>query len=459
MPARPKRPLSAYNLFFQQERQKMVQAKKNAADLANLSGSSRPKKNKGGVSGRIIFANMARTIASKWNNIDPATKQHFETLASQDKARQQKDLQEWKRVTKVEGQKQRGNKTTKNIPAKKKKRQENKAALTKTLLIRSHSNESAGGSSDGVSSSSSQQPSSVKTYPLFSSSHRPSSMLSSNSILSATQATTFAALDDNYSVWDGGQGQRRMDSSFTTTSSAFDFDQMVDHVYDAPISSKPSGPNYSLLSSSSSHHPRRMTTPEQGAHFQLQDMNEEEDMGFDEMVDQCCLPPNDYSHAIVAPRPFSGQALASEPPCQLLESSRLPETLLASTGRVVPSSSPLLIVSSTSTHHASSSYSGRLAPQLQQGSSSSSFSWTTAKNPATTTTANTTTSSLTPPHPEIFHSVGVSLGGGPSSFVRHSNQKLFRRQVLHQLAESMDGDSLDLLVETFCGAKEDKGVN
>ena len=47
--------------------------------------------------GKMGFANMAKTIGAKWNAIDPATKAHYERLASREKLRYKKAVAEWRK--------------------------------------------------------------------------------------------------------------------------------------------------------------------------------------------------------------------------------------------------------------------------------------------------------------------------------------------------------------------------
>ena len=70
---KPRRPLSAYNLFFQAERQKMI-AEREAAERM-------------GTTPKVGFSGLAKTIAARWNKIDPHEKAHFEELAREEKIR------------------------------------------------------------------------------------------------------------------------------------------------------------------------------------------------------------------------------------------------------------------------------------------------------------------------------------------------------------------------------------
>ena len=78
VPDRPKRPMSAYNLFFKDERRKMVDGDK--------------------VEG---FSNMARTIGAKWKVLDPEVREYYEELGRQALVAHKKRMSEWKRLAKM----------------------------------------------------------------------------------------------------------------------------------------------------------------------------------------------------------------------------------------------------------------------------------------------------------------------------------------------------------------------
>jgi hypothetical protein len=85
---KPKRPLSAYNLFFQMERQKLSETETNGATASGKGG--RHKKPK------MPFGGLARYVADKWKNIDPETLAYYQGLAAKEQKRYMSDLVSWK---------------------------------------------------------------------------------------------------------------------------------------------------------------------------------------------------------------------------------------------------------------------------------------------------------------------------------------------------------------------------
>ncbi len=88
---KPKRPLSAYNIFFQLERQKLLEEGEQ-----NLDGVA-TENTKGKISkAKLGFASLARYIAAKWKNIDDDSLAHYQDLADKEQRRYMNELVKWK---------------------------------------------------------------------------------------------------------------------------------------------------------------------------------------------------------------------------------------------------------------------------------------------------------------------------------------------------------------------------
>ncbi|KAL7562003.1 hypothetical protein ACA910_004686 [Epithemia clementina (nom. ined.)] len=117
---RPKRPLSAYNLFFRDARQTL---------LASLP--VRPQGVPRRSHGKMGFAEMARTISQQWNALDAASREPYDRLGRQERDLYQQRMAAWK--AKSGGQTSRNNSNNKNNKSNKKhKKQEAETMETTT---------------------------------------------------------------------------------------------------------------------------------------------------------------------------------------------------------------------------------------------------------------------------------------------------------------------------------------
>jgi hypothetical protein len=96
---KPSRPLSAYNLFFQHERAIML-----GKDAPTDADEEMKKRVHCKTHGKIGFADMARSIGSKWKSMDAESKKMYETQASAEKKRYTEELAAWKEEQKGKGQ-------------------------------------------------------------------------------------------------------------------------------------------------------------------------------------------------------------------------------------------------------------------------------------------------------------------------------------------------------------------
>ena len=109
-PDMPRRPLSAYNLFFKHERERLV-AEVAAGMINSPQGSVASSNNDDNDRKRdstpkarrlhtkasgIGFANLAKTIGNKWRSLEPGTRAIFERQAIEEKERYSKEIDRWR---------------------------------------------------------------------------------------------------------------------------------------------------------------------------------------------------------------------------------------------------------------------------------------------------------------------------------------------------------------------------
>eukprot|EP00977_Amphora_coffeiformis_P009409 scaffold2179_cov165-Amphora_coffeaeformis.AAC.13 len=82
---KPKRPLTAYNIFFRDERQRLLET---LPVLKNVKSKK--------AHGKISFPDLAKRISREWKRISPASKVHYCELACHDKLRYYREMEEWR---------------------------------------------------------------------------------------------------------------------------------------------------------------------------------------------------------------------------------------------------------------------------------------------------------------------------------------------------------------------------
>ena len=98
---RPKRPLSAYNLFFRDEREKLLQSLPSREPPSTKK--SKPKRDKSKCHRKIDFSDLAKTIASRWKQVDESVKKEYEDIANAGRIVYNEKAKAWREQRKALG--------------------------------------------------------------------------------------------------------------------------------------------------------------------------------------------------------------------------------------------------------------------------------------------------------------------------------------------------------------------
>uniref|UniRef100_A0A6S8JB99 HMG box domain-containing protein n=1 Tax=Amphora coffeiformis TaxID=265554 RepID=A0A6S8JB99_9STRA len=93
---KPKRPLTAYNLFFQSERVRLLESLPVVSGTIMTTANGKKKKNTKPKKGKVGFAEMARIISARWKQADDAVRAPFCLAANLEKIRYHREKDEYK---------------------------------------------------------------------------------------------------------------------------------------------------------------------------------------------------------------------------------------------------------------------------------------------------------------------------------------------------------------------------
>ena len=91
---KPKRPLSAYNIFFKEERQRILE---DIPDKEAVDGQKKPMKRKGKKTphGKIDFQSLAKTIGKRWQELSEEELEVYKHKSEADKLRYKKEMEQY----------------------------------------------------------------------------------------------------------------------------------------------------------------------------------------------------------------------------------------------------------------------------------------------------------------------------------------------------------------------------
>ena len=93
---KPKRPLSAYNIFFKEERQRILEKiPEGEEEDAKGSGDAKTRKRKKRPHGKIGFENLAKVIGQRWQELTPEQVEYYKSKANEDMKRYKDQMEDY----------------------------------------------------------------------------------------------------------------------------------------------------------------------------------------------------------------------------------------------------------------------------------------------------------------------------------------------------------------------------
>jgi len=84
---KPKRPLSAYNIFFKEERGRILEKIPDSEKNGGLTSDGKARKRKKRPHGKIGFENLAKVIGQRWQELTPEQVEYYKKKAEEDMKR------------------------------------------------------------------------------------------------------------------------------------------------------------------------------------------------------------------------------------------------------------------------------------------------------------------------------------------------------------------------------------
>ena len=90
---KPKRPMTAYNFFFQAERKKIIREEEEASKNAKNSSSSSGTRRQGKASNhQASFENMGKTIGRRWKEVNKEDLERYQALGAKESRRYKREM-------------------------------------------------------------------------------------------------------------------------------------------------------------------------------------------------------------------------------------------------------------------------------------------------------------------------------------------------------------------------------